>query len=113
MMEQLLTNLAINARDAMPDGGELVLSAAPAGELPPVVTPGSYVAVAVADTGTGMDPATRARVFEPFFTTKPPGAGTGLGLPVAFGVVTQTGGTITVDTAPGRGSTFTVYLPAA
>jgi len=112
-IELVLLNLAINARDAMPDGGELVLSAAPAGELPPVVTPGSYVAVAVADTGTGMDPATRARVFEPFFTTKPPGAGTGLGLPVAFGVVTQTGGTITVDTAPGRGSTFTVYLPAA
>ena len=112
-IELVLLNLAINARDAMPDGGELVLSAAPAGELPPVVAPGSYVAVAVADTGTGMDAATRARVFEPFFTTKPPGTGTGLGLPVAFGVVTQTGGTITVDTTPGRGTTFTVYLPAA
>ena len=112
-IEMALLNLAINARDAMPAGGTLSLVAGAARDVPEVVARGDYVAVAVRDTGTGMDAATRARVFEPFFTTKPPGVGTGLGLPVAFGVVSQCGGTITVDSQPGRGSTFTVYLPVA
>ena len=108
-IEQVLVNLAVNARDAMPDGGRLVIATADAdlGEG----LPGPCVVLSVADTGIGMNDETRLRIFEPFFTTKPQGKGTGLGLSMVYGIVQQHGGTITVDSAPGQGATFRIYLP--
>jgi PAS domain S-box-containing protein len=103
-LEQVLINLAVNARDAMPDGGRLTLATA---------VDGNAIVVRVADTGTGMDAATCERIFEPFFTTKDAGEGTGLGLSTVYGIVRQSGGQIRVDSAPGEGTTFTVSLPAA
>lgn len=115
-LEQLLLNLALNARDAMPSGGRLRIEAQDveiAGGTAPEAPPGRYVLLVVEDEGVGMDAAVRARAFEPFFTTKDAGAGSGLGLSTVERVVREAGGTIRVDSQPGRGTTFRVYLPWA
>jgi two-component system cell cycle sensor histidine kinase/response regulator CckA len=118
-MEQLMMNLAVNARDAMPQGGQLLIetrNAEISGGHPRLrdgVRPGRYVMLIVSDTGVGMDSETQAHMFEPFFTTKEPGKGTGLGLPIVYGVVKQTGGWTHVDSKPGQGTTFEIYLPWA
>jgi PAS domain S-box-containing protein len=116
-LESALTNLATNARDAMPRGGRLVIGTSNAQlddmyvEQQPGVTPGEYVLIEVSDTGTGIEPALIDRIYEPFFTTKEPGYGTGLGLSMVFGFVKQSEGHVAVYSEPGRGTTFRVYLP--
>jgi CheY-like chemotaxis protein len=114
-LEQVLVNLAVNARDAMPTGGVLRVETteitAVAGD--DLLAPGEYVVLTVADTGHGMDEAVQRHIFDPFFTTKAAGKGTGLGLSTVFGIVEQSGGKISVDSAPGRGARFTIYLPRA
>ncbi len=113
-VEQLLLNLVLNARDAMPKGGRLTIETQDvevAGGTKPIAPPGRHVLIAVSDEGVGMDAATRARIFEPFFTTKPAGEGSGLGLATVQQVVERAGGTVVVDSEPGLGTTFRVYLP--
>ena len=118
-LEQVVLNLALNARDAMPKGGSLVLRTqrlelGEDDELPhPDLVPGLYVTLTVRDTGVGMDQSLADQVFEPFFTTKDVGEGTGLGLATVHGIVSQSGGAIWIDSAPGEGTCFTVCLPVA
>ena len=116
-IEQVMMNLVVNARDAMPHGGRITIATrnrelrADSPDRPNGVRPGSYVALQVSDTGVGIEPANHARIFEPFFTTKEPGKGTGLGLSTVYGIAQQSGGHVSVESAPGKGATFTILLP--
>src|SRR5581483_7776863 len=118
-VEQAIVNLAVNARDAMPAGGDLTLATSyerlddtfTRAHVP--MTPGEYVLLRVSDTGHGMTPETTARIFEPFFTTKPAGKGTGLGLSMVYGTLKQIGGFVFVDSEVGQGTTFRLYFPPA
>ncbi len=116
-MENVILNLAINARDAMPDGGRLTIETQnltltqPPPQLEEAFAPGDYVALAVKDTGAGMPDEVRRRAVDPFFTTKPLGKGTGLGLSMTFGFVRQSGGYLVIDSIPGQGTAITILMP--
>jgi signal transduction histidine kinase/DNA-binding response OmpR family regulator len=118
-VEQVILNLVVNARDAMPEGGKLTLGTSNADVRPDFIAvdaslrPGKYVVLSVSDTGMGMDEEVKSRLFEPFFTTKGQGQGTGLGLSTVYGIVSQSGGAVAVHSEPGKGATFKVYFPAA
>jgi signal transduction histidine kinase len=118
-MEQVVLNLVVNARDAMPRGGVITIGTAnravrvAKSERDPGLDPGEYVALTVRDTGSGMSAETRERIFEPFFTTKSEGRGTGLGLSTVFGIATNAGGVVLVDSEPGVGTEFRMLLPRA
>src|SRR6201999_965630 len=118
-LEQVIMNLVVNARDAMPNGGKLTIETGTvhlnetfsARQLG--VNPGQYVTISIVDTGTGMDQETQNHLFEPFFTTKNPGRGTGLGLATAYGIIRQSGGAIGIQSELGRGTIARIYLPEA